>query len=50
MKLKWRYPFYWLLLHRLRQGRTELQKDPVMRRLAEEIIVGQQSEIDAMNL
>ena len=25
-------------------------KDPVMRRLAEEIIVDQQSEIDAMNL
>ena len=32
------------------QGGAELRKRPVMCRLAEEIIVDQQSEIDAMNL
>jgi uncharacterized protein (DUF305 family) len=58
MKLKWTLPVLLVTLtdahHEgaIDMAKAELSygKDPVMRRLAEEIIVDQQSEIDAMNL
>jgi uncharacterized protein (DUF305 family) len=42
-------PLLLVTLRRLREGETELRKRPRDGRLAGEIIVDQQSEIDAMN-
>jgi uncharacterized protein (DUF305 family) len=50
MKLKWTLPVLLVTLTAAEQRELSCGRDPVMRRLAEEIIVDQQSEIDATNL